>query len=63
MIATGSDGKVVSLKRLRCNDAAEMLDVLLTPNGDKVKVIGALKQKAIEWDSKVRLRNSSASEA
>ena len=57
LIATGSDGKRVSLQRLRCDKAAEMLGVWLDPNGNKDKVISVLKRSALEWGSKVRLGN------
>ena len=44
LIATDSDGELVSLKRLRCNQAAEMLGIWLAPDGNKQKVISVLKK-------------------
>ena len=44
LIATGSDGKRVSLQRLRCDEAAEMLGVWLAPNGNTNKMISVLKK-------------------
>ena len=35
LIANDSNGRRVSLKKLRCNEASEMLCVWITPNGDK----------------------------
>ena len=40
-----------------------MLGVWLAPNGNKKKIITVLKKSALEWGSKVRLGNPSASEA
>ena len=37
LVATGCDGERVSLQRLRCNVAAEMLGIWLSPNGNKEK--------------------------
>ena len=63
LIATDSNGELVSLKRLRCDQAAEMLGIWLAPDGNKQKVIRVLKKKALEWGSKVRLGNPSPREA
>ena len=63
LIATGSNGKEVSLKRPRRDEAAEILEIWFTPNGNNKKVISVIKNTALDWGSKVRMRNPSASEA
>ncbi len=35
LVAFDSNGRRVSLTKLRCNKASEMLGVWITPNGDK----------------------------
>ena len=37
LVATGLDGQEVSLQRLMCNTAAEILGIWVAPNGDKCK--------------------------
>ena len=39
LVAAGSDGEMVSLQKLRCDEAAEMLGIWLAPNGDTSKQI------------------------
>ena len=51
LIAMDSENKMVSLKRLRCDQAAEMLGIWLAPDGNKKKIISVLKKKALEWGS------------
>ena len=63
LVATVSDKNEVSLQRLRCNTAAEMLGIWLAPSGDKSKQISVLKSAALDWGDKVRLGNSSPEEA
>ena len=59
LIAMDSENKQVSLKRLRCDQAAEMLGIWLAPDGNRKKLIRVLKQKALEWGSRIRLGNPS----
>ena len=63
LVAKNADGETVSLKRLRCHEAAEMLGIWLAPNGNPFKCVSVLKQKAVDWGLKVRLRNPSPVEA
>ena len=63
LVAENADGETVSLQRLRCNDAAEMLGIWLAPNGNPSKCVSVLKQKAVDWGLKVRLGNPSPVEA
>ena len=52
LIATDSNGELVSLKRLRCDQAAEMLGIWLAPDGNKQKVIKVLKKRP--WNGEVK---------
>ena len=63
LVATGLDGNVVSLNRLRCDEAAEMLGIWLAPDGNKNKILSVLKSSALEWAGKVRMGNCSQQEA
>ena len=63
LIATDCNGNRVSLNKLRCDEASEMLGVWLTPNGDKKKTINYLKVAALEWAGKMRIGNSTPEEA
>ena len=44
LIASDSNEELVSLKRLRCDQAAEMLGIWLAPDGNKQKVVRVLKK-------------------
>ena len=63
LLATGPNGERISLRRLRCHEAAEMLGIWLAPDGNTSKCISVLKKKAIDWGLKVRLGNPSPVEA
>ena len=39
LVAKNSEGEIVSLKRLRCHEAAEMLGIWLAPNGKPSKCV------------------------
>ena len=43
LVAKNKCGEIVSLKKLLCHEAAEMLGVWLAPNGDNSKQIQVLK--------------------
>ena len=47
LIAMDSENKLVSFKRLRYDQAAEILGVWLTPDGNKKEIISVLKQKVL----------------
>ena len=53
----------MSLKRLRMDEAAEMLGVYLAPNGNTKKCISILKEKAVQWAANVKMGNPSPKEA
>lgn len=63
LVATNSDGEQVSLKRLRMDEAAEMLGVYLSPNGNTTKCISILKEKTVQWAAKVKRGNLYPKEA
>ena len=52
LVATGLDGNVVSLKRLQCNIAAEMVGIWISPDGSNTKILEVLKSTALEWGGK-----------
>ncbi len=62
LIAIDSNGRRVSLKKLRCNEASEMLGVWITPNGDKKKTINYFKIAALKWAGKRRIGHATHEE-
>ena len=54
---------MVSLNRLRCDEAAEMLGIWLAPDGNKNKILTVLKTTALEWAGKVRIGHCSQQKA
>ena len=57
------DGKEVSLKKLRCDEATEILGIWIALDRDTTKLIRTLKLLAVEWDGKIRMGHSSPDEA
>ena len=47
LVAYGANRKLHSLKRLCHTEAAEMLDLWMTPSGNHTKLLNSLKMKAI----------------
>ena len=45
LVTANNSGELVSLQRLRCHEAAEMLGIWLPPDGNPSKSISVLKQK------------------
>ena len=52
LVANDVDGTRVSLSRLRCDEAAQMLGVWIAPSGDNTKIVQSLKKDAIQWEGK-----------
>ena len=63
LIATNVNGERVSLKKLRCDEASEMLGIWLAPSGSKERTIRVPKLAAIDWACNMRLGYSSPEEA
>lgn len=49
LMADDISGKRLTLFRLRCDEAAEMLGVWMAPDGSRSKVASELKASAVEW--------------
>ena len=54
------EGNIVSLTKLRCDEADEMMGVWIATGGDKQKIIKKLKTAAVIWVGKIRVGNSSS---
>ena len=52
LVATGLDGKVVFLKRLRCNEGTEMLGIWISLDSSNTKILNVLESTALEWVAK-----------
>ena len=64
MIAKTEDNNhFVSLNRLFCSTASEMLGIWMAPNGSKTKMIQEMRTSAVEWGAKIRKGRSSQEEA
>ena len=48
LVATSSQGDIVSLKRLQAHEASKILGVQLAPNGDNKKLVTKLKQVILQ---------------
>ena len=57
------DGHLEDLKYLSVTKSAEMLGVWMSPSGNKTKMIQVLKQAAVDWAAKVKLRSPSKAAA
>ena len=63
LVATNDEGEEISLRRLCCSEAAEMLGIWMAPNFDESQQIAVLKSKSVAWGSKIRLGNAGQYEA
>ena len=48
LVAYNKNGEEISLKRLCCSEAAEMLGLWMAPNGSTTRLLNGLKSKALE---------------
>ena len=58
LVATGVDGTRVSFTKLRCDEAAEMMGVWISPNENNKKLVRTVKADTVLWGGKVRLGHS-----
>ena len=63
LVANDVNGTRVSLSRLRCDEAAQMLGVWIAPSEDNTKIVQSLKKDALQWGGKVRHSHSTPEEA
>ena len=63
LVARTEDNDFVSLNRLSCSTASEMLGIWMAPNGSKEKMIKEMRQSAVEWGAKIRRGRPSQEEA
>ena len=63
LIAKTEDNNFVSLNRLSCSTASEMLGIWMAPNGSKTKMIQEMRTSAVEWGAKIRKGRPSQEEA
>ena len=63
LMADDITGERLTLSRLRCDEAAEMLGVWMAPDGNRTKVVAELKASAVEWGGKISQGNTSRREA
>ena len=63
LVATDVDGSRVSLSRLRCDEAAEILGVWMALSGNNKQIIKSLRSAALSWGGKVRNSHSTPEEA
>ena len=63
LMADDISGERLTLTRLRCDEAAEMLGVWMAPNGNTSKVVSELKASAVKWGGRIIQGNSSRQEA
>ena len=57
------DRKRIRLSHIRCDEAAGVLNVRMTPDGNTKKVAPVLKTYAVEWGGKIKQGDSSRREA
>ena len=62
-MAIDVDSSRVSLSRLRCDEAAEILGVWMAPSGNNTQIIQSLKSEALSWEGKVRNSHPTPEEA
>ena len=62
LMARNADNEWISLTRLQCNQASEMLGLFMAPSGDKSRMLEKLRTTAVEWAAKVRSGTSSQEE-
>jgi len=63
LVARTEDNDFVSLNRLSCSTASEILRIWMAPNGSKEKMIKEMRQSAVEWGAKIRRGRPSQEEA
>jgi hypothetical protein len=63
LIEKTEDNNFVSLNRLSCSTASEMLGIWMAPNGCKTKMIQEMRTSAVEWWAKIRKGRPSQEEA
>ena len=63
LVATSTDGELVSLKRLYAHEASEMLGVWVAPDGNKNTLIEHQRNAAIAWGAKIKSGHPSQLEA
>ena len=63
LVATSTNGQLISLKRLHSYEASEMLGVWISPDGNNSKLIEELQTTASNWSAKVLSGNPSQKEA
>ena len=63
LVATSTQGEIVSLKRLHVNEASAMLGVWIAPDGNRLKSIEQQRNAALDWGCKVKMGHPSQLEA